>query len=121
MTQRTDQQRKAIEVFCRELAEALNDAGYEMKAFFEAASDKADIPWTQESVKEILWKNVQKPVTISEEFPEGKKSTKQLDIMEVDRVYSVLDRHVSSSVGVHVEFPSEERMMFESSMKRSPA
>ena len=114
---RTDQQRKAIEVYCRELAEALNDAGYEMKAFFEAASAKADIPWTQESVKEILWKNVQKPVTISEDFPEGKKSTTQLDVMEVDRVYSVLDRHISSNIGVHVEFPSEERMSHEANTK----
>jgi len=110
MTQRTDQQNKAIHVFCKELAEALNDAGFEMKAFFEAASSKADIPWTQESVKEILRKSVQKPATISEDFPEGKKSTTQLDKMEVDRVYSILDRHISSNTGVHVEFPSEERM-----------
>ena len=110
MARRTEQQQKAIEVYCRELAEALNDAGYEMKAFFKAASSKVDIPWTQESVKEILWKNVQKPATISEDFPEGKKSTTQLETMEVDRVYSILDRHISSSVGVHVEFPSEERM-----------
>ena len=109
MTHRTDQQRKAIEVYCRELAKALNDAGYEMKAFFEAASSKVDIPWTQESVKEILWKTVQRPATISDEFPEGKKSTTQLDIMEVDRVYSVLDMHISSNTGVHVEFPSEDR------------
>ena len=113
MTQRTDQQRKAIEVYCRELAEALNDAGYEMKAFFEATSSKVDIPWTQESVKEILWKTVQRPATISDEFPEGKKSTTHLDIMEVDRVYSVLDRHISSNTGVHIEFPHEERVNHE--------
>ena len=101
MTKRTDQQRKAIEVFCRELADALNDSGYEMKAVL--AVKAVDVPWTQELVKEVLWKPLQEYVT------EGhKKSTTQLDIMEVDRVYSILDRHISSNFGVHVEFPSRE-------------
>ena len=108
MTQRTDQQRKAIEVYCRELAEALNDSGFELKAVLKVK--QADVPWNQDLVKEILWKSIQQSATISEDYPEGKKSTTQLDIMEVDRVYSILDRHISSNFGVHIEFPSEESL-----------
>ena len=102
MSQRTDQQRKAIEVYCRELAEALNDSGYEMKAVL--AVKHVDVPWTQERVKDVLWKPLQEIVT-----EDHKKSTTQLDISEVDRVYSILDRHISSNFGVHVEFPSKDR------------
>lgn len=111
MTQRTDQQRKAIEVYCRELAEALNDAGYEMKAVL--AVKEVDVPWTQERVKDVLWKTIQEAAT-----EDHKTSTTQLDVMEVDRVYSILDRHISSNFGVHVEFPSEERMRLEGAGKK---
>ena len=101
MTVRTVKQQAAIEVYCRELAEALNDAGYEMKAVL--AVKHVDIPWTQERVKDVLWKPIQEAAT-------DKKSTTQLDTMEVDRVYSILDRHISSNFGVHIEFPSEESL-----------
>lgn len=103
---RTDQQRKSIEVYCRELAKALNDAGYEMKAVLSVKS--VDVPWTQKRVKDILWKEaVQLPML-------GKTSTTELDTDEVDKVYRVLDRHISENFGVHVEFPSIESMYIES-------
>ena len=100
MSQRTEQQRKGIEVYCRELAEALNEAGYEIKKVM--AVKTADVPWTQESVKELLWRPIQ-------EASVGKHSSAALEVSEVDRVYSILDRHISSNFGVHLEFPHKDR------------
>ena len=99
MTRRTDQQQKAIEVYCRELSEALNDAGFEMKKVL--AVKQVDIPWSQKTVKEILWRPIQEAML-------EKGSTTELDIMEVDKVYRVLDRHISSNFGVSISFPNRE-------------
>ena len=101
---RSESQQAAIEVFCRELAEALNDAGYEMKAVL--AVKKVDVPWTQESVKEVLFKPIVKAML-------NKDSTTKLNTDEVSKVYEVLDRHMSENFTIHVEFPSRERMMAE--------
>lgn len=98
--QRTDQQRKAIEVFCRELGEALNDGGIEMKHFF--AVKTVDIPWNQERVKDLIWRQVQQPMT-------GKKSTTQLNKDEVSDIYEVVNRHIAENFGVHVAFPQEDK------------
>ena len=42
---RTAQQQRAIEVYCREVAKALNDAGIDMQTFFKTFEFKASIPW----------------------------------------------------------------------------
>lgn len=80
------------------LAEALNDAGYDMKKTLKPG---VDIPWTPEMVKTHLWKPIQLPVT-------GKEHTSDLASGEPSRVYEVLDRHLSEKFGIHVEFPHEE-------------
>ena len=96
---RTDQQRKGIEVYCRELAEALNDAGYEMKAVL--AVKQVDVPWNQDRVKDILWRPIQMALL-------EKESTTKLEKSEVDQVYEVLNRHIASNFGVHIPFPSRD-------------
>lgn len=101
MTTRTDQQRKSIEVYCRLLGEALNDAGFDMKQFF--AVKTVDIPWNQARVKDLIWRQVQQAMT-------GKKSTTQLDVPEVSEIYDVVQRHIAENFGIHVEFPSEDQV-----------
>ena len=100
---RTDQQNKAIHLYCERLADALNDAGYEIKKVM--AVKTADVPWTKESVKELLWRPLQEAAV-------DKHSTTSLEVSEVDRVYSILDRHISSNFGVHVEFPHKDQETF---------
>ena len=107
--QRTPQQQKAIEVFCRELAKALNSEGLDQRKVFEKMKEGVDIPWSQESVKETLWRKVQ--VAMLE-----KESTADLETDEVSQVYKVLDRWTSQTLGIHVEFPdrfsqAEEKRM----------
>ena len=99
MKPRTGQQNKALHKYCELLADALNSAGYEMKAVL--AVKQVDVPWSPDSVKEVLWRPIQEAMT-------GKHSTTQLDRMEPGQVYEVLNRHMASNFGVSVPWPSEE-------------
>ena len=96
--QRTDQQRKAIEVYCRELAQALNDAGLDQRAVLAKMREGVEIPWGQESVKDTLWRRVQIALT-------GKESTAKLNTDEVSKVYDTLNRWLGQTLGVSVPFP----------------
>ena len=98
-SKRTDQQNKALHVFCRLAAEACNDAGVTQKTLFEARS--IDIPVTEHSIKDI-WKSVQEQMY-------GKKSTTELTRSEVSQVHEVVMQALGEKLGVsYIEFPSEE-------------
>lgn len=97
---RTAKQQNAIEVFCRDAADALNGAGFDMVKFFKAMRDGAQIPWSQASVKEDIWRVIQKPLT-------GKTSTTALDTAEVNQVYEVVHARVLAERGLYVPFPSQ--------------
>jgi len=96
---RTTQQGKAIEVYCRLLADALNAAGYDMKAF--PWRQGLDVPWTQSAIKERFWKPTQDAML-------GKKSSTQLQPKEVNVIYEAVDAAISDRTGVHVEFPNKD-------------
>ena len=95
---RTHQQNNALQLYCRLLAEALNDAGYDMKKTL-AKSASPDIPWTQDLVREIIWKRIQK-ATI------GKSSTTLAKTNEYDKVYDVVNRFTATRFGISIPFPS---------------
>ena len=97
---RTDQQRKAIEVYCREVAEALNEHGVDLEAVL---SEKAiPVPCTQANIKENIFKPIEHAL-----FPD-KTSTTQLSTFEVTEVYDIMNKWLGERFGVHVPFPSEE-------------
>ena len=52
---RTTLQRGSQHLYFRNLATALNDAGWDMKATMEVLSKNAKIPWTETAIKEKLW------------------------------------------------------------------
>jgi len=60
-----------------------------------------EIPWTQETAKDHLWRPIQQAML-------KKESTTELDTAEVRQVYEVLNRHLSGKLGVTVPFPSNE-------------
>ena len=92
---RTNKQNASLHVFCRHLAEALNDAGLDMK---KTLKPEIDIPWTEENVKNHLWRPIQ-------EAMEGKESTTELSTVEISEVYLVLNRHLSEKFGITVAWP----------------
>ena len=94
--QRTPQQNKAIHKYFSLVSDALNDAGLDMRAVLKA---DADLPWTPESVKTYIWKAVQDAML-------DKESTTALTPKEVNEIYEVVDRHLSNTFNLHVEFPS---------------
>ncbi|MDB5422567.1 MAG: hypothetical protein JWR59_2514 [Brevundimonas sp.] len=99
--QRTGQQNKALHVLFELLANTLNEAGYDMKRTLKA---EVDIPWNGNTVKEYLWRPVQKAQLL-------KESTKDLTTKEIDLVFNTLNRHLGETLGVHTAFPSIEDVM----------
>ena len=97
--QRTSQQQKSIEVYCGQLAKAMNEGGFDQLAVHEFLHKKGfGVPNTQESVKETLWKFVQK-------FMFKKKSSTQLETHEVSKVYEVVNRGTAEGFGISIPFP----------------
>ena len=62
------------------------------------------IPWTPASVKECLWREIQKIMTT-------KKSTTELTTDEITKIYDVLNLFISENFHVHIPFPSEEERL----------
>ena len=84
------------------LAIALNDVGYEMKAVL--AVKEVDVPWTKESIKEVLYRPIMVAML-------DKRSTAEMDTKEVSDVWDVLNRHLGEHFGVNLPFPSDEPPM----------
>ena len=102
---RSDQQRKSIEVYCRKLADALNDGGFSVN---DNVVVKLPVSWTQENVKKLIFKPVMRAL-----YPD-KTSTTELETDEVQDVYLNVDFGVSErSNGVSVAWPCEEELMNE--------
>jgi hypothetical protein len=97
-TKRTEQQNRALHKYFDLLADTLNDAGLDMKMTFKP---KIDIPWTDHNVKEFLWRPIQIAVL-------NKKSTKDLEKTEIDKVFEVINRHLSEKFGISLDFPNSE-------------
>ena len=96
---RTPLQNSAMHLYFRQLAEALNDAGYDMKRVINV-----DIPWTEESVKKWLWGTLMQAMY-------DKKHTAKLSTAEVGKVYEALARLMSEKFSISVPFPVDEMPM----------
>ena len=95
---RTRKQNKSMHKYFELLAEALNDAGYDMK---KVLKPEIDIPWTKESVKSHLWKPIQEAMF-------DKEHTSDTDTVEPSAVYETLNRHTSEKLGVSVPWPQKK-------------
>lgn len=96
---RTDAQNKALHLYFKWVADALNESGQGVTKFIKPG---IDMMWTEILVKELLWRTTQKALF-------GKKSTKQLDKQnEIDQIYDVLNKAISERTGQHVPFPGYE-------------
>ncbi len=95
--QRSLKQNNSLHLYFQLLADALNDAGLDMKKVLKPG---VDISWTMGSVKEYLWRPIQK-------FLLRKSSTTKLKTDEIDRVYDHLNRHLGEKFGLeNIPFPN---------------
>ena len=101
--QRTLQQNKALHLYFQLLADALNEAGLDMR---KTLKPSIDIPWTATTIKEYLWR----PIQLAQL---RKKSTTELDTKEIDKVWETLNRHLGERFGLHEPFPSVEQIMIQ--------
>ena len=102
---RTPTQNNALHKYYSSLAEALNDAGLDMRSVLKK---DAMIPWNTYSVKEYLWRPIQKAMV-------QKGSTTELDkTNDITQVYETLNRHLGDKFGIHVPFPSNETQILDS-------
>ena len=97
---RTHAQNRAMHLYYKQVADALNSAGLDIKHTL-----KAEVSWTYISVKELMWKPLQKVLL-------DKQSTTKLTKSEIDTVYNVMSRHLADKLGISVRFPSVDDLIY---------
>jgi hypothetical protein len=95
--QRTLTQNSSLHLFCQQLADALNDAGFDFRAFVK---EGYPVPFNEMLVKEYLWRPIQKAIT-------GKESTTKPLMNEYGLVYDALNMKLSEH-GIYVPWPCKE-------------
>lgn len=98
--QRTKQQNKALHKYFELVADSLNEAGLDMRVILKP---EVDIAWNKDSVKEYLWRPVQK-------IQLQKRSTTEMTTKDIDTIYDTLNRFLAKH-GLHVAFPSIEEII----------
>lgn len=98
---RTNRQNKALHVLFNLLAGELNENGLDMR---KTLKPEVDIPWSGPSVKEFLWRPIQKAQLT-------KESTTELTTVEIDQVFDTINRHLGERFGLHIPFPSIDEVM----------
>ena len=95
---RTNRQNRAAHLCLRNLADALNDAGFGIP---HPLNSKLEIPYTEESVKELLYRPVIKAM-------HNKTSTSELETKELTQSFDAMLNRIAEVTGVVVHFPSHE-------------
>lgn len=97
---RTNLQNNSLHLWCRELAQTLNDAGISQRLFLE----NFEIDNTEESIK-IVFREIGK-------MKYGKDSTAKLNRSEIIAIYDEINRHVAVH-GIHVPWPTIEEFRYD--------
>lgn len=94
---RTHKQNAALHVYLTKQADSLNESGLEMAVVL---THQADVPWSKDSAKELLWRPVQRALI-------NKASTTEAGTADYSRIHQVLTRHLSQKLGApYVPWPS---------------
>lgn len=105
MDVRTVQANRALHLYCKQVAEALNNENLSVTAVL-----KPDIQFSMITVKEQLWKPILAALR-------GKESTTQMTSKEIDDVYHVMNKALGEKFGIHIDFPSVESMILNEKLK----
>jgi len=94
---RTNTQSRALHLFCSQLAEALNEAGYDFRTFVRQGYP---VPFNERLVKDFIWRPIQQAIT-------GKESTTKPTRQEYVEIYDSLNVKMAE-YGIYVPFPSRD-------------
>lgn len=100
MTTRTLTQNSALHAYLTMVAKELENKGFTIQDVVEKIN-LAQIYPTMESVKEVVWKPIQKVQL-------GKVSTTQLTTAEVAKVYEPMAQFLAEHFEISLPFPSQE-------------
>jgi len=103
--QRTNLQNNAMHLLFGQIADELNERGIEQKVIVELLDKYATVPWNTITVKEIIWRTLQKSLLL-------KQSTTALTTKEIDEVFEVMNREIFVPMGIELNFPSIEEVIF---------
>ena len=95
---RTEKQSDCLHLWLRQVAQVLNDAGLSQEVVLEALRDRnsaIEIPWTEGSAKENIWKPVQKAMI-------GQESTTQAGRSDYDAERIGLTKWFGQTFGVEL-------------------
>ena len=95
---RTYRQNRTIHLLFRRMAEALNDAGFEIRHPFKP---DLEIPWSEHSIKELLYRPI-----ITSYFKIDRSSL--LSTEQLSESMEILVDAVNRNTGVLVHIPSQE-------------
>lgn len=98
MALRSDLQNRALHLWFRELADAMNDAGFEQQI---TIGPSVDVPWSPVTAK-ILFKKIG-----AAQFNQPK--TSEMTSSEVSATAETMNRFLAGA-GIHVPFPSQEEI-----------
>jgi len=98
--QRTSTQSNALHLFCKLLADSLNEAGLDVR---KVVKPTFNIPWTKESVKEYIWRPFQKALFQT-------TSTRDLSKLEqIDLIHKTIMRELGEKHGLEfIPFTKEK-------------
>lgn len=99
---KTDQQRKAYHLYFRWVSQSFQEKDIDMEMLVKAKP--LSMPVTETMVKEVIWKPILKAM-------EGRRSTEDMEKMEVSAVYDVMNRWLINEFGIYVPFPSDENFI----------
>jgi hypothetical protein len=97
--QRTSTQNASLHLFCDMLANALNDAGFDFRAFVK---EGYAVPFTDDLVKDYIWRPIQKAIT-------GKESTTKPETHQYALIYDAVNTKLVEH-GIYVPWPSKDTM-----------
>lgn len=97
--QRSQPQNASIHLYCGQLAQACNDAGYDKQAVYKLMKAGFSIAWTKDAIKTDLWHPIQEAMFQT-------ASTAKLERKQVSDVYVTLNRWTGENLGLSVPFPS---------------
>lgn len=96
---RTLKQNNALQLYCREMAELLNESGISQAVFFQ----EMEADYTEEMIRGLFRKYAK--------VKYGKDSTAKLNRNEITAIYDEINRHVSK-LGIYLAWPSEEEVYY---------
>lgn len=101
MKKRTIPQNNSIHLFCKKLADELNGKGYYIQLVLRPTYE---LRWDTKSVKEHLWKPLQKATL-------KKESTTELETAEVNKVHEQLMLALQEKLSEldFIDFPSQKQ------------